>query len=107
VTLGYSNFVTAIGTNTSPLDHTKNCQLHLNLNYQGGFSYAVVDAVYHGYAQLDQGVTGSFLSTYFFSQNAANSVSISTLPEYVTFRSIIWADHVRQQRAQASLARPG
>jgi hypothetical protein len=43
------------------------------LKYPGGFQYAVVDATYHGFARLDPGVTGSFITTYFFSQDAAKT----------------------------------
>jgi hypothetical protein len=59
-------------------DHTKNCQIHLNLKYPGGFDFTVVDATYHGYAQLDKSVTGTFLSTYYFSQDASATVTTST-----------------------------
>ena len=59
--------------NSSPTDRSKNCQLHLNLKYPGGFQYAVVDATYHGWARLDEGVTGSFITTYYFSQDAGKT----------------------------------
>jgi len=71
VTFGFDSFYAEIGPDAAQADKTKNCQLHLTLDYPGGFQYALVDAVYHGYARLDAGVTGTFLSTYFFSQNAA------------------------------------
>jgi hypothetical protein len=58
---------------TPPTDRSKNCQLHLNLKYPGGFQYAVVDATYHGWARLDEGVTGTFITTYFFSQDAGKT----------------------------------
>jgi hypothetical protein len=74
VTFGFDGFQTYIGPGTKPADKTKNCQLHLNLKYPGGFQFAVVDSTYHGYAQLDKGVTGAFFSTYFFSQDAAATV---------------------------------
>jgi hypothetical protein len=35
-----------------------------------------MQAVYHGYARLDSGVTGTFYSQYYFSQNASNTVRI-------------------------------
>jgi len=73
ITYGFDQFQTYIGPNTKPSDHSKNCQLHLNLKYPGGFQYAVVDATYHGFARLDAGVTGTFLTTYFFSQDATKT----------------------------------
>jgi len=75
VTFGFDDFYAEIGPAAAQADKTKNCQLHLTLDYPGGFQYAVVDAVYHGYARLDPGVTGTFLSTYFFSQNAAQTTT--------------------------------
>jgi hypothetical protein len=45
-----------------------------------------MQATYHGYAQMDAGVTGSFISTYYFSQNASNTASSKATisgPEYV------------------------
>ncbi|KAF2748080.1 hypothetical protein M011DRAFT_442391 [Sporormia fimetaria CBS 119925] len=70
ITYGFDAFQTYIGPGTVPADRTKNCAIHLNLKYPGGFQYAVVDATYHGFARLDPGVTGTFLTTYFFSQEA-------------------------------------
>lgn len=73
ITYGFDAFQTYIGPGTKPADHSKNCQLHLNLKYPGGFQYAVVDATYHGWARLDEGVTGNFITTYFFSQDAGKT----------------------------------
>ncbi|RYP75929.1 hypothetical protein DL769_003732 [Monosporascus sp. CRB-8-3] len=69
---------TYIGPGTTPADWTKNCQLHLNLQYPGGFQFSVVESTYHGYAQLDEGVTGTFLSTYYFSQDAGSTTTTRT-----------------------------
>ncbi|KAF2030990.1 hypothetical protein EK21DRAFT_111439 [Setomelanomma holmii] len=73
ITYGFDQFQTYIGPGTTPADRSKNCQLHLNLNYPGGFQYAVVDATYHGWARLDENVTGSFITTYYFSQDAGTT----------------------------------
>lgn len=71
VTFGFDSFQTYIGPGTAVADHSKNCQLHLTLNYPGGFQYSLVDSTYHGYVQMDTGVTGTFYSTYYFSQDAS------------------------------------
>ncbi|CAN9450364.1 unnamed protein product [Alternaria alternata] len=74
VTYGFDQFQTYIGPGTTPAGKFEvNCQLHLNLKYPGGFQYAVVDATYHGWARLDEGVTGSFITTYYFSQDAGKT----------------------------------
>jgi hypothetical protein len=78
VTFGFDGFQTYIGPGVSPTLKTKNCQLHLNLKYPGGFQFSVVDSTYHGYAQLEKGVTGTFYSTYYFSQDASATTTTQT-----------------------------
>lgn len=75
ITYGFDQFQTYIGPGTTSAQHSKNCQLHLNLKYPGGFQYSVVDATYHGWARMDKGVTGTFITSYFFSQDASKTVS--------------------------------
>jgi hypothetical protein len=82
ITWGFDSFQTYIGPDIKASEKSKNCQLHLNLAYPGGFQYAVVDATYHGWARLDEGVTGSFITTYYFSQDAGKTVRISLLPYF-------------------------
>ncbi|PSR73252.1 hypothetical protein BD289DRAFT_340776, partial [Coniella lustricola] len=71
ITFGFDAFQAYIGPGTTIADRSKNCQLHLSVEYPGGFQFAVVDATYHGFAQLDAGVTGNFYSTYYFSEDAS------------------------------------
>lgn len=78
ITFGFDRFQTYIGPGVSPAEKTKNCQLHLNLKYPGGFQFSVVESTYHGYAQLDKGVTGTFYSTYYFSQDASATTTTQT-----------------------------
>ncbi|KAG9230128.1 hypothetical protein BJ875DRAFT_385821 [Amylocarpus encephaloides] len=73
ITFGFDAYQVYIGPTASQSEKSKACQLHLQLKYPGGFQYSITDAVYHGYARLDAGVTGSFLSTYYFSQSAAQT----------------------------------
>jgi len=79
VTFGFDDFQTYIGPGTTVTEHTLNCQLHLSLDYPGGFQFAVVDSTYHGYAQLDANVTGTFFSTYYFSEDAAATTTTETV----------------------------
>lgn len=59
-------------------------------------------ATYHGYALMDAGVKGSFISTYFFSQNAAATATtradlsgpvdqVYTKVDNVPQASLIWS----------------
>jgi hypothetical protein len=78
ITFGFDAFQVYIGPGTVQADWTKNCQLHLNLQYPGGFQFSVVESTYHGYAQLDEGVTGNFISSYYFSQDAGSTTTTRT-----------------------------
>jgi hypothetical protein len=78
ITFGFDAFQAYIGPGTAVQDRTKNCQLHLNLKYPSGYSFAVVESTYHGFAMLDSGVKASFLSTYYYSQDAANTATTRT-----------------------------
>ncbi|KAK0656985.1 hypothetical protein B0T16DRAFT_400652 [Cercophora newfieldiana] len=66
ITLGFDEFQTYVGRRFRDSDRDKNCQIRLNLFYPGGYTFAVLDATYHGYAQLDPGVTGSLSTSYSF-----------------------------------------
>ncbi|KAL0937098.1 uncharacterized protein CTRU02_206829 [Colletotrichum truncatum] len=78
ITFGFDRFQTYIGPGLPVAERTKNCALHLSLKYPGGFQFAVVESTYHGYAQLEEGVTGAFFSTYFFSQDAGSTTTTQT-----------------------------
>ncbi|KAK3290304.1 uncharacterized protein B0H64DRAFT_378833 [Chaetomium fimeti] len=78
ITFGFDKFQTYIGPGISPIERSKNCQLHLSLKYPGGFQFSVLESTYHGYAQLEKGVTGNFYSTYYFSQDAQATTTTQT-----------------------------
>ncbi|KAJ4290241.1 hypothetical protein N0V90_010456 [Kalmusia sp. IMI 367209] len=73
ITYGFDQFQTYIGPGIATKDNSRACQLHLNLKYPGGFQYAVVAATYHGWARLDKGITGNFITSYYFSQDAGKT----------------------------------
>ncbi|KAK4237878.1 hypothetical protein C8A03DRAFT_44292 [Achaetomium macrosporum] len=78
ITFGFDEFQTYIGPGISPTQKSKNCQLHLSLKYPGGFQFSILESTYHGYAQLEPGVTGTFYSTYYFSQDASATTTTQT-----------------------------
>jgi len=75
ITLGFDSFQVFIGPNVKPQDKSKNCAIHLGIRYPGGFQLSVVDATFHGYARLDDGVTASLYTTYFFSHAASKTAN--------------------------------
>lgn len=59
-TVTYSGF-------PAPLtDVRKNCQVNLRIHVPQGFTYAIAEADYSGYASLAPGVTGSVRATRYF-----------------------------------------
>jgi hypothetical protein len=80
ITFGFDQFQAVIGPGSKLQDKQKNCQLHLNLHYPGGFQVSLVTATYHGYVRLDEGVSANFLSSYYFSQAASKTVRSSAPP---------------------------
>jgi len=73
VTFGFDKFQAYIGPSAAQSDKTKQCQIHLSLNYPQGLHFTVLESTYHGWARLDPGVTGSFVSSYYFSQDASHT----------------------------------
>lgn len=67
VTLGFDSFHVGIGQSFSISDREKECNIHLNLHYPAGYSYAVIETTYHGFAQMDEGVEGAFETEYVFA----------------------------------------
>jgi hypothetical protein len=60
-------FTAKVGAKADVVDSRKNCQLNLKLEYDSGFSFSVYQADYSGWADLDDGVTGTVKATYYFS----------------------------------------
>jgi hypothetical protein len=80
VTLGFDEFQTQTGRGFRDSDRDKTCIIRITLHYPNGFSFAVLDATFHGFAQLDSGVNGSFSSTFSFGDdNSRRCATNSTL----------------------------
>ena len=73
ITLSFDAYTVQSGPNIPATERRKFCQLQLKLKYPGGFQYSIFGADYRGYASLEEGVTGTAQSTYYFSgqQNQA------------------------------------
>jgi hypothetical protein len=75
VTFGFDSFQAFIGPKSAQADKSKNCAIHINLNYPPGFQMSVMQATYHGYVRLDDGVSAQLYTSYFFSQAADKSAT--------------------------------
>jgi hypothetical protein len=65
-TVTYSNFLAQIGVGAKPTDFRKNCQLAIRVNVPSGFTYAIAQADYRGFASLANGATGLERANYYF-----------------------------------------
>ncbi|KNB50706.1 DUF4360 domain-containing protein [Streptomyces caatingaensis] len=75
-TVSYSNYLAQVGVGSKPTDFRKNCQLGLNIHVPQGFTYAIAEADYRGFAHLESGATGLEKASYYFqgmSQTASQT----------------------------------
>lgn len=72
-TVTYSDYLAQVGVGASPTDFRKNCQLGLSIHYPQGFTYAISEADYRGFAHLVDGASGLQRASYYFQGNSATS----------------------------------
>ncbi|WP_113704292.1 DUF4360 domain-containing protein [Nonomuraea lactucae] len=75
-TVTYSNFLASVGVGAGPTDFRKNCQLNLLVHVPQGFTYAVAQADYRGFAHLERGATGQEKANYYF-QGHSETASVT------------------------------
>jgi hypothetical protein len=65
-TVTYSSFLARVGPGSGATDFIKNCQLNLRVHVPQGFTYAIAEADYRGYAHLEPGASGQERANYYF-----------------------------------------
>ncbi|MET9603384.1 DUF4360 domain-containing protein [Streptomyces sp. NPDC006459] len=65
-TVTYSQYLAQAGRGAKPTDFRKNCQIALNVHVPQGFTYAIAQADYRGFAHLERGATGLQRANYYF-----------------------------------------
>jgi hypothetical protein len=65
-TVTYSEYLAQVGVGSKPTDFRKNCQLNLKVHVPQGFSYAIAQADYRGFASLSNGATATQRAGYYF-----------------------------------------
>lgn len=65
-TVTYSDYLAEVGPGANPTAFRKNCQLNLRVHVPSGFTYAIVQADYRGYAYLKSGAKGQQRANYYF-----------------------------------------
>jgi hypothetical protein len=69
-TVTYSSYLAQVGPQSAPTDIRKNCQLSLQIHVPQGFTYAIAEADYRGFADLAGGATGMEQANYYFQGTA-------------------------------------
>jgi hypothetical protein len=63
----YTNFTAKAGGGASALDARKNCQINVLVHVPQGFTYAIAEAEYRGYAHLESGASALEQANYYFA----------------------------------------
>lgn len=70
-TVTYSDYLAVVGVGASSTDFRKNCQLSVQIHAPQGFTYAIAQADYRGFAHLEDGATGLQRASYYFMGESA------------------------------------
>ncbi|MCN0176768.1 DUF4360 domain-containing protein [Salinispora arenicola] len=79
-TVTYSEFIAQVGVGAEPTDWRRNCQLNLRVHVPQGFTYAVAQADYRGFAALADGASGVERANYYFQGMSPTAYSTHTFP---------------------------
>jgi hypothetical protein len=74
-TLIFDQFVASTGPGVAIGEGRKNCQINVNLNIPGGWSFSIATVDYRGYVQLPAGMTAEQKSIYYFQGEVAQASS--------------------------------
>jgi hypothetical protein len=74
--VAYSDYLAVAGAGSSPTEFRKNCQLNVLVHVPQGFSFAIAEADYTGFASLAAGATASQRANYFFTGDSQNHVVV-------------------------------
>jgi hypothetical protein len=75
-TVTYSSYMAMVGFGSVPTDFRKNCQLNLRVHVPQGFTYAIAQTDYRGFASLAAGATALERANYYF-QGSSQTAFIS------------------------------
>lgn len=78
-TVTYSKYLAQTGPGSKPTDFRKNCQLNISVNVPSGFTYAISQVDYRGYAHLEDGARGVERASYYFQGMSRTVPSTKTL----------------------------
>jgi hypothetical protein len=73
-TVTYSDYMALVGLGSTPTSFRKNCQLNIVVHVPQGFTYAISQVDYRGFASLAAGATATSKANYYF-QGQSQTVS--------------------------------
>ncbi|KAK1764281.1 hypothetical protein QBC33DRAFT_547672 [Phialemonium atrogriseum] len=83
ITFGFDSYQTLVGPQTNQRE--EDCNIFLGLRFPVGCSSASISTTYHGFAQIDSGVTGTLQASYNLSPGSLTGSTPTT-----TFTSASW-----------------
>ncbi|GAA0330224.1 DUF4360 domain-containing protein [Actinoallomurus spadix] len=78
-TVTYSDYLAQVGVGAAPTDFRKNCQLNLAVHVPQGFTYAIAESDYRGYAHLEKGASATEKASYYFQGHQQTTAITHTL----------------------------
>ncbi|WP_325155159.1 DUF4360 domain-containing protein [Amycolatopsis sp.] len=69
-TVRFKNFTAKAGGGASALDARKNCQINVLVHVPQGFTYAIAQAHYRGFAHIESGASAIEQANYYFTGTA-------------------------------------
>ncbi|MET9958459.1 DUF4360 domain-containing protein [Streptomyces sp. NPDC006326] len=72
-TVTYSEYLASAGGASTAVAGRKNCQLALDVHVPQGYTYAVAQVDYRGYAKLEEGAIGTQKASYYFQGMSATA----------------------------------
>lgn len=74
-TVTYSDFMAQVGPRSRPTDLRKNCQMGVQVTFPQGFTFAIAEADYRGFAHLAAGASAIQRANYYFQGMSQNAYS--------------------------------
>jgi hypothetical protein len=72
-TVHYNNFAAKAGNGASAVDGRKNCQINVLVHVPAGFTFAIAEADYNGFAHVAAGASALEQANYYFTGQAATA----------------------------------
>ncbi|WP_410594966.1 DUF4360 domain-containing protein [Amycolatopsis sp. lyj-23] len=79
-TVHYTNFTAKAGGGASALEARKNCQINVLVHVPQGFTYAIAEADYRGFAHIESGASALEQANYYFTGTAPTARVRHTFP---------------------------